>query len=607
MPGVMGILTNRPTGGETARLNTMIGSMGNGSFLRHGSFVDEARGIFIGYTVPEGSFADCMPIRNETGEILLFLTGEVYPDRDAVVALKARGHEFAAGDASYLVHLFEEDEAGFFSSLNGWFNGVVVDLARDRAMIFNDRFGMRRLYYADLDGGMMFASEAKALLAADPALRRLHHRGVGEYLVYDCVLGNRTFFENVRLIPPASVWRWTKSGIHKASYHDPAALEAQPELAPGEFAERFIGTFKSVVPRYFSGGRAGLSLTGGLDTRSILAVSKPAPGELPCYTFGGSSRDIYDVRFAPLVARAAGQPHQILSMDIDQYLKDYPDIVERMIYLSDGLGSVVQADMLYFNQRARDVSPVRITGKYGSQVLKKVLGFQDRSPYDGLPSAEFAPRLEEARETVRKLPKDNAFSFFLHVELPWLWNGILSVESSQVDVRSPFLDNDLIRLAYQAPPLDKLAGERIQLELIGRFNPALLKVPSTSAHRGSAPYFMRKLQKAMTIADKLYIRERLPYGLTHKVAKIDRVVRHLHVDRWLIGRTEFRRYRTWFRDQLSPYLRDILTSSRAKGRPFWDHAVLSRLLEDHIAGRGTYLREIRKALQLELIARTFVD
>lgn len=607
MPGIMGILSKHVLGDEEDRLQTMIKSMQHESFYKHGSFCDHKQGIYVGYTTLENSFSDCMPICNETKDILLFLTGEVYSDSSLISYLRNKGHNFNPNDASYLVHLFEDDTNAFFATLNGWYNGLLLDLRSGRSILFNDRYGIRRLYYSETNAGLVFSAEAKALLEAYPSLRRIDNRSVGEYLVYDCILENRTFFDKIHMLPPGSTLTFSKGDIKQARYHDPTANETQPRLTPERFSDSFINTFKEILPRYFMGESAGLSLTGGLDTRSILACMNPAPGQMPCYTFGGKYRDIFDIRIAPLVAKACKQPHTILSLDDDQYLKSYPENVEKMIYLSDGAGSVVTADMLYFNKLARQVSPVRMTGKYGSQVLKNVFGFQDRSPWDGLINSDFKRYLAEARETCRHLHKGNKLSFFLFSELPWWWNGIIAIESSQVDVRSPFLDNDLIRLLYQTPALSKKEGEQFELNLIAKTNPALLRIPSTSAHREGSSFIRRKAMKYLAIADKLYIRERLPFELTHKVAKIDKLIRPLHIEQWVIGLTDFRRYRTWFRDQLSTYIMDTLLCPRTYSRPFWDKGSLKKIVKDHVAGKGTYLREIRKVLQMELILRTFID
>ena len=112
----------------------------------------------------------------------------------------------------------------------------------------------------------------------------------------------------------------------------------------------------------------------------------------------------------------------------------------------------------------------------------------------------------------------------------------------------------------------------------------------------------------MIILDKIYIRERLPFNMTHPIARFDyRVISPLHLDRLAMGFADFRRYRTWFRDQLADYLQDILLSEKTLNRPYWDKNNLIKILTDHIKGRGTYLREIRKVLQIELMQRVLLE
>ena len=60
-------------------------------------------------------------------------------------------------------------------------------------------------------------------------------------------------------------------------------------------------------------------------------------------------------------------------------------------------------------------------------------------------------------------------------------------------------------------------------------------------------------------------------------------------------------------DRLADFLRDTLLSERAVSRPYWNRAWLETVLGDHTAGRGNYFREIRKALQIEMIHRVLIE
>jgi asparagine synthase (glutamine-hydrolysing) len=611
MPGITGIISKQLKGNEEEKLNIMLNSMLHEPFYTHGTYINRELGFFIGYVSIEDSFSDCMPIYNEKKDLVLFLTGECYIDDNIINDLKHRGHDFNPVNASFLIHLYEEQGEDFFLNLNGWHNGILLDLKRARAVLFNDRYGIRRIYYHEDNDAFFFSSEAKFLLKAFPALRELNPRSIGEYLTYDCVLENRTYFSNIFLLPPCSTWEFAHGRIDKKQYLDPATLENQPILSEYQFFEELANTFKRILPRYFSGKSIGMSLTGGLDTRSILACLNPSPGELPCYTFGGTYRDTLDVRIAPQVAKACNQTHQVLKLDDAKYLSEYPSHVERSIYISDGLESVDKADVIYFSKLARQVAPVRMTGMYGSQVLKNVSGLQERTPYDQLINHDFKKYITTAKETYSGIKKVHDLSFMLFNEISWWWNGFIASQSSQVSVRSPFLDNDFIKVLYRALSRAKDFGSKFQLDLIRKGNPKLMSIPTTGSHGGSSSAIISGLTKQflkfLIIADKIYIRERLPYSMTHWVGKIDHLLSPIHADKLVMGFTDFRRYRVWFRDQLSQFLKETLLSSRTFNRPYWNKNYLEKVVNDHTNGRGTYLREIRKVLQVELIHRILIE
>src|SRR5207249_9082516 len=143
--------------------------------------------------------------------------------------------------------------------------------------------------------------------------------------------------------------------------------------------------------RYFDGPeRVAVSLTGGLDTRMILAWCRPEPGSLPCYTFGGMFRESRDVVVGRRVARACRQAYEVIEVG-HEFLTRFPHYAERAVYLTDGCVDVSRAPDLYLNERARDIAPVRMTGNYGGEVLRRVRAFKAAVPRGRL----FAPLLAQ--------------------------------------------------------------------------------------------------------------------------------------------------------------------------------------------------------------------
>ncbi|MDI6699558.1 MAG: hypothetical protein QME85_11600 [Candidatus Saccharicenans sp.] len=188
----------------------------------------------------------------------------------------------------------------------------------------------------------------------------------------------------------------------------------------------------------------------------------------------------------------------------------------------------------------------------------------------------------------------------------------MALETSQIEIRSPFLDNDLIRILYRAPELPKNFGIKFELDLIARCMPELLQVPTTGTHGGKGIKPLAEIRRVFILSkmliDKAYNHEELPYNLTHYFARLDKkIITTLHLDRLISGHSEFRRYRRWYRDELSDYIKEILLSEKTLSRPYWNRQGLIRVVNDHIKGKGNYLREIRKVLQIELLHRVIME
>src|SRR4051794_8065558 len=178
MPGIAGIFSKNPKADRGDLLKPMLASMLHEPFYKSGSLIDRQLGVAVAWTTHPNSFTDCLPIWNEKKDICLILAGEDFSDPSEIDRLRAQGHSFEPGGASYLVHLYEEDEDGFFRKLNGWFSGVLLDLRERKAVLFNDRYALRRIYLHEDDQALYFASEAKALLKGLPRLRELDERGL---------------------------------------------------------------------------------------------------------------------------------------------------------------------------------------------------------------------------------------------------------------------------------------------------------------------------------------------------------------------------------------------------------------------------------------------
>jgi asparagine synthase (glutamine-hydrolysing) len=427
MPGLVGLVTRMPRQHAELQLQQMLGVMRHESFYSIRIWTDEALGIYVGWSALEGSFSDTGPQQNETGDVVLIFSGEDHPSGDDVGRLKERGHGLAAHESSYLVHLYEEDPS-FPAGLNGWFHGVVADRRRAQITLFNDRYGMHRLHWHESKEAVYFAAEAKAILAVRPELRRIDARGLGESITLGCVLENRTIFSGIQVLPGASLWLFRNGRVtSRTTYFQPREWEEQPLLDGDDFYRQTRDVFSRNLPRYFAGGaRIGVSLTGGLDSRMIMSWQRCPSGTLPCYTWGGTYRDCQDVVVARRVAALCQQRHEIISIG-REFLSRFAHYADRVVFLTDGAADLGLAPDVYMNEQARTIAPVRMTGLYGGEVLRRVRAFKPSTPRAGLFQPDLNPAFEQARRTYESAVQGHPLSFAVFRQAPWHHQTCLSL------------------------------------------------------------------------------------------------------------------------------------------------------------------------------------
>ncbi len=605
MPGIVGLITKMPRERAEAELRRMVETLRHESFYVTGTWVDESLGVYVGWAARQGSFSEGMPLCNERGNVVLVFSGEEFPEPGTARRLKERGHDLKTQGPSYLVHLYEEDRA-FPAGLNGRFHGILADRTNGTAMLFNDRYGMHRIYYHESKEAFYFAVEAKAVLAVRPELRETDLRGLGELIACGCVLENRTVFKGIHVLPPASAFVFRNSSVErKTLYFQPHEWENQTPLEPETYYKEVREIFSRNLPRYFNGRQPiGMSLTGGLDTRMIMAWRDFPRGSLPCYSFGGMFRECQDVVMARRVAGACGQPHEVITVG-KEFLSQFPRYAERAVYLTDGCTNLTHSPDLYVNERAAKIAPVRMTGNYGGEVLRRVRAFKPVEPRQGLFSQELLSHVHAAKETYAGLLQGHPLSFAVFRQAPWHHYGLLALEETQLSLRSPFLDNDFVRTVFRAPQAS-LTSNEVCLRLIADGNAALGRIRTdrglagTNGHLPAAIY--RALLEFTFKAEYAY-----DYGMPQWVSRIDHLFSPFRFERLFLGRHKFCHFRVWYRDYLSKYVREMLLDPRTLSRPYLERTGLEAVVRGHLDGGRNYTTEIHKMLSLELMHRLFLD
>lgn len=601
MPGIVGLLTKMPRELAEYQLRRMVNSLCHESFYQTGFIVDEALGIYVGWCDREGSISDEMPLRSENGEVVLVFSGEEFSEPTTPLRLKAQGCGPKIDKSEYLVHLYEDDP-GFPTSLNGRFHGLLIDKARDRAILFNDRYGMHRIYYHESEDAFYFAAEAKAILSVLPGLKTIDLRGLGELVSCGCVLENRTIFNKIQVLPCASRWTFQNAAIaRRETYFMPQEWEQQAPLEPEDFYRELRDVFPRILSRYFKGPQPiGMSLTGGLDTRMIMAWQKPASGSLPCYTFGGPIRECQDVVVARRVARFCQQPHSVIPVDAG-FLTRFPEYAERAVFLTDGCVEVNRAADLYLNQIARSIAPVRMTGNYGGEVMRRVRAFKPMPTLPSIYSREFFSHISQAEATYSSILPGHPLSFAVFRQAPWHHYGLHALEQTQLTLRSPYLDNDFVRTIYRAPE-SACANSDVCLRLIAEGDKALSF--RTDRGLGGTGLVASAIHAALEFQFKAEYA--FDYGMPQWLAPIDNLLSGLQPEKLFLGRHKFAHYRVWYRDILGDYVRGILLNPVALSRPHLESRNVEEVVNGHLSGRANRTLELHKLLTVELIYRSLL-
>ena len=588
MPGIAGIFAPTPSAAHEAAARRMVATLEHQPESEHGLCLVPEFGIYAGWVAHAGSYAARQSTARGRLNAWLVFAGECVGD-----------------DAAARLAEHRDDPARAVSGLNGLFAGLWVDCATGMAWLFNDRYGSERLYLFEKDGATYFASEAKALLAVLPELRSFDETGVAQFLAFGSTLHGHTLFRGVRLAPGGSIWRWEQGRpIEQRRYFEPSQWEALEPLGAEAFERRFNELFPDVLPAYLDQPRSvGLSLTGGLDTRMIAACLPHSSVPAVAYTYSPDDHDrLLDLTIARRIAAMRGMPHHALRLGAG-FLTDFRSHLDRTVHVSDGCAGVLGAHELPFSEQARRLAPIRLTGNYGSEVLRSMSTFKRGRPGNELPQPDVARRVEAVvAEQNERRPHPVTHAAF--EEVPWHLFGTLAVGRSQLSFRTPYMDNRIVELAYRAPPELRRTAHPA-LRLIHQNDSSLVRIPTDrglSWGAGRLTQAARRIESAVTFKLDYWHKEGLPDAL----APLDRWMDRLS-QAGVLGLHKFLAYRLWFRGPLAEMAQDTISDGRTRSLPFWEPRSLETIVPEHRAGRRSRLRDIHAVLTLEAVHRTLID
>lgn len=457
------------------------------------------------------------------GGVTTWVYGPIYPRRGA----EPLGYD-ERQSAAFACQQYEQHGLAFADHLNGDFNLVLWDAPRRRLLIANDRFAMRPWYEWR---ERLLAPEIKGLLPYLPQTK-LDPLTLGSLLAFKNIrLGDNTLIEGVKVLPAASLWEWQADHLEKRTYwifryHDDAITIAP---ASRETLNELVDSYKHAV-RCRAGQRpdrrVGISLSGGLDSRAIVAALGRANRQYSAHTWGMFESDEIDLAWQA----AAQTRHHIYPLDP----QDYPHYARKFMQIMDDIDIFVQGAQLRALYAATTQVDVLFSGLVfnatmgGSYLSEAVLAAQTDTDVlallkrsNAVFGADELPRLltpqqkgladvyGAAEELIAKLPQQSApakYDLFFHNY------GVRRVTTLRyklyhhvMEAATPVYDYDFMDILLTLP-LRQRARHRAYVPFLKKLSPKLAQVPyqRTLLPANAPPEFWGRAMEIEAQREQLY-------------------------------------------------------------------------------------------------------
>jgi asparagine synthase (glutamine-hydrolysing) len=336
----------------------------DGGFYQDGPVVLGHRRLSI---IDLGGGHQPMSAANEA--VWIVFNGEIYNFRELREELSGRGHGFmTASDTEVILHLYLEEGVAGFARLNGIFAFALWDRRSGELHLVRDQMGVKPLYYAHTRGGLVFASEIKALFATGLLEAELESDALPEYVVFRDIAGERTLFRGVRRLLPGH--RLCQSG-NSVGVHRYWSLIPEDGPFRGGFREAVdaLGGLLDTAVRMqmVSDVPLGTFCSGGVDSSLITALAaRHAPGPINTFSVGFHEAPYDETRYARIVSNHCGTRHH----EIRVSNREFADDLQRLVWHNDEPLHFPNSVQIYAISRlAREHVTVVLTGEGADELF----------------------------------------------------------------------------------------------------------------------------------------------------------------------------------------------------------------------------------------------
>lgn len=566
------------------------------------------------------------PIFNEDRSIAIVFNGEIYNYRELRAELEISGHRFATdSDTETIVHAYEQWGDAMLPRLNGMFAFSIWDARRRRLLISRDRMGEKPLYWHHSAEGLVWGSEAKALLTVPWIERRINPLALHHYLTLQYTPDPLTIYEGIAQLPAA----------HKLVVEDGGSprvepwwcLEFDPKLriSDAEAIEQARVLLSAAVERQLVAEvPLGAFLSGGIDSSIIVALMAERKAEaIRTFSIGFDERHFSETRYARMVA--------------ERYHTDHYEFIFRpgdLIRVIEGVAASVDEPFadpaalpLYeLARQTRNHVTVALSGDGGDETLagyrRYVLDGWLR-PYTALPrwitqgivpaAVALAPEpawLPEDRNPIAGLKRLSQFSAVTHKASLVRWGSYFTHAEKLVLYREPLREAlamadtaDWLAQAYDQSRATSLLDSTLAADHVTYLSGDLLPKTdrTTMAHslEARAPFLDRDwVEWTARLPERFKVRGRSTKWLL-KAAFGDKLPPEILAR----GKQGFSvPVGSWLRHELRDWVAERLIANRAL-ESWFEPAAIKALFDEHCDGRVNHGKKLWALVMLGVWAQ----
>ena len=630
MCGITGIVaSDRLCDEERARLARMRDVLAHRGPDEAGLYCDDHAGLAHRRLSIVDLAQGHQPLANEDGTIHVVFNGEIYNHADIRPDLESAGHRYRTRcDTETIVHAYEQWGDACVERFRGMFAFAVWDSRRRRLLLARDRMGIKPLYWAVVEGRLVFGSEIKAILESGLVRADANDRAIPELLATRYLSGAETLFRGIYRLQPGHVLTFERGVVVTRQWWDIPVGRSNPavsRLSDAEAVDEFRARLEDAVrARLMSEVPLGMFLSGGLDSSAIAALmARMIDRPIETFSVAFRQRAYSELDYARQVVTAIhAVPHEIVIDDADFF-----GALPRLVWHEDEPIAHPSSVPLYFvSKLAREHVTVVLTGE-GSDELLAGYGRYPRAlfnwragrfwaiapdPIRHFVEETLVPRLPSrlgryARRSFLGMPRTPEAMFFDNFAAIGL--------RRQASLLAP-------RLAATATP-EVYAASRIYFDAGNGHSTTLDRL----LYADLKTYLVELLMKQDQMSMAASIESRVPF-LDHYLVEFaaalpPRMKLRGFTTKWILREAVrallpsailTRRkmgfpvpFSEWMRGSGAGLARDVLLDARARQRGITNPGAVSALIDAHAYGSTDAGDAIWALLNLELWYRTFID